>query len=59
MSEDRYFTCAICKGEFMSSWTEQEAIEEYAASGMDDGTDRLSCCDDCYAKIQEWRQTRW
>jgi len=48
----RTYTCAACKGEFESDWTEEEANAEALKNfGVPDASTRSDMdvvCDDCY-----------
>lgn len=49
----REFKCALCKGEFESAWTEQEAEQELSEKFP--GIEKEDCdpvCDECYKLIE-------
>lgn len=47
----REYTCAQCKGEFVSDWTEEDARAEYEKEFPDSssrGVPTSQVCEDCY-----------
>jgi hypothetical protein len=52
------YTCAVCKGVFTESWTEEEAMAEMHNNFGED-FNRDDCeviCDDCYKEFMGWHE---
>lgn len=48
------YTCHICKGEFDSGWSDEEAIAEFRRRYPKYPiTEACYVCDDCYTKAME------
>ena len=48
------YTCALCGKEFVSEWSEEDALSEVAQNFP--GYDKSECdvvCDDCYKQFAE------
>lgn len=55
MPEFRKFTCALCKHDFQSGWSEADAEAEYTATfGAHVGEPRGVLCDDCDELFKRW-----
>jgi len=45
------YTCSLCKEEYETDWSDQEALEEYASRFEEEslaGAAMAVVCDDCY-----------
>ena len=52
------FTCEMCQGTFVSTWTEEEAEKEYKDTfGSPSGEERAILCDDCHIEFMKWFET--
>jgi hypothetical protein len=47
----RSFQCARCGADCMTSTTEADANREFLGSGINDGSEIRSLCDDCYEYV--------
>ena len=55
--EIRKFTCACCKEEHLSAWTEEEAIQEKNELFGDMPLDEMAkVCTDCFDKIMKYNE---
>ena len=50
--DDRWYTCAHCKGRFYSGWSEVEALAEYAERFPGEPPDeKAELCEDCWQEF--------
>jgi len=49
------YQCALCRGTFLSDWSETDALEEYDTLFPEVPNDpKVSLCDDCHKSFIEW-----
>jgi hypothetical protein len=56
VSEPRRYTCALCKGTFVTEQPFEEVLDETLATFgyVPDVPERDEVCDDCYIKFRAW-----
>lgn len=54
MTEEREFTCDYCKGEYVSTWSHEEALQEHQDNFPGVVGEMGQLCDDCYKEFMVW-----